>query len=68
MNFLRNKRIICLIVIFIIFLGLFYFLKNKIIFTPDFTGDAYHGDISSKFYLSETYKKKLTAFLGRQIK
>jgi len=62
MRFFLRKRTIYLIILFAIFLGLFYFLKDKVLFTPDFIGDAYHGDISSKLYLSEIYKKNLLPF------
>lgn len=56
------KRNIYLIIIFFVFFGLFCFTKDKILFTPDFIGDAYHGDISSKFYLSQMYKNNILPF------
>jgi len=62
MGFFSEKKNIFLILFLFIFLGLLFLTKDKILFTPDFIGDAYHGDISTKFYQAEIYKNNSLPF------
>lgn len=55
---LSRSRYVLSIVLF--FTGLYFFLHNKVLFTPDFgSSDAYHLNFSGKYYLAQALKNNL---------
>lgn len=61
----RNNTInlVCIILIILAYLILFLTLRNRFLFTPDFgESDAYHLNLSLKYYLSTELKKNQIPF------
>lgn len=59
----NKSDLIAIFVILVLYILLFLFLKNKILFTPDFgESDAYHLNLSLKYYLSGELKQNRIPF------
>lgn len=58
-----KKNLIFILLFILLYIGLFIFLKDKLLFTPDFgESDAYHLNLSLKYYLAENLKHNTLPF------
>lgn len=59
----RRKNLIFIFLFFLLYIILFIFLKDKLLFTPDFgQSDAYHFYLSAKSYLANSLKYNTLPF------
>lgn len=59
----NRSNLICIAFLIIAYAILFFFLRNKLLFTPDFgESDAYHINISLKYFLAENLKQGTLPF------
>ncbi len=59
----RRSNFICIVFIIVAYLAVFFLMRNKLLFTPDFgQSDAYHFNLSLKHFLSENLKNNTLPF------